>query len=583
MSVIVYLFLVCMFWETSTAASSCQITKIAENTSANAVSLTWSLGDCVSKVDYVFVEVNHTSWRACFNKSSDRTEGAGHQVFNVSYTRIDISRLYPYSTYSAVLKAMKGESVLGEGQIDFTTDSDVPDIKPKTKLQGESDTYKHTIRFFWDDPSPQDCIYQNGRKDGYWVELRGADPWVTEPLIIRNQSVTGNEFYVGDLMPYTSYKLRVYSKNVGDLINQNVYLVLQERTKPSIPSLPVNLSSSTISESSIYLSWKPAYPPTGLIQEYRVRQGAFLPGSDVAWSKEISVDTGHHTACTSQSHRNEGYVCYVVNDLQPSTTYVFQVQTVNKDVDSPSDWSRSTTSETASPILVPTEVSPSQVKEETTPTSLVHPTETGDNTALVIVLCLVVAAVILGIVSAFLVYKFKLDKLKERLRMEHSISLSRLESSYGPGSISTQGTNYTVSPASIQNRRLPEPPPDQVSVQQFQYPGYLDMSTASRRNSRSARSMNNQMLDSEDMDGYLKPTFPQTDLSSRPVADDRFSTIPTESYGTTTSSQHWETSRDVTSVRPDLLPPGNIDRSSPASLNSSNSHNQLIISKSVDI
>ena len=40
-------------------------------------------------------------------------------------------------------------------------------------------------------------------------------------------------------------------------------LLLQERTLPTQPESPGNLSLRVISERSVFLTWRPAYPHTG--------------------------------------------------------------------------------------------------------------------------------------------------------------------------------------------------------------------------------------------------------------------------------------------------------------------------------
>jgi len=596
-----------------------------DESSPTTMKASWSWQTCASDLHHYRVKVTHLSWLACQNGEYDRDEITGVKDYEVSYPSLDMSGLYPYSNYLLKLQAVdSGGSIIAEKEAEFSTPSDVPDTKPRpSSIQGGSETYPHSIRFYWLEPADKECRHQNGRQNGYWVELRGLDPWVIEPHIIINQTIKGGDFFVDDLKPYTSYMLRVFSMNVESLINQNVYLELQERTKPWAPSPPQNVSCSSISESSIYLSWRPDYPRTGLIMQYIVRRG-----QQSRWSTQLSVDTTLYKACTDDTLRRDGHVCYVINDLEAATEYEFQVQTVNKDIQDPSKWSKSAVCRT-----------------DKEPTGVVHPTSSpkpsipppsadtdkkeapvdnqGGNTVVVVILCLAGIVVILVIILAFIIFKFKLKKLKERLQLEQSINMSRMDSIYTEGSILSHQQDNISTNTSIQARRLPEPPPDNHVYQQpytgaAQQRGYLDMSAGSRRNSKLSSSSHGGEIsgvDPLDLDGYLKPTFQPPDVSrSYPVweRDDGGvgtvrEAIPAESYGsvpqpTAVSANYphhqagWATDSgsgggkaSSQTHQPDLIPqvaPDGSAGSSSASLNfddPQDQHAQLIISKSIDI
>lgn len=581
-------------------AIECSISQVETRVGSTSATVSWSIGDCISSVDRYVVVVEHLNWLACLLPTND-SEESGKRNLEIFQTRLELTRLYPYSTYSVEIRALDPyKTVLDTYKFDLTTKSDVPDTKPTVKLQGGSLVYSQSVRFNWNAPGQDQCRHQNGRQDGYWVELRGLDPWVLEPFVLTNQSVSGLFYHAGDLLPYTSYMLRVFSQNVGGLVNKNLYLELQERTGAQVPAPPVNVSASPVSDASVYLSWKPAYPRTGLIEKYVVREGVVEEDGKHVWSKQISVNTVHHEACSDKLHRSEGFVCYVISQLLPATNYIFQIQTINKGIETGSGWSESvfatTHHEQRSRPSPPFNGSQGSAVTQQ-PATTASPNQDNSSWTLVVVFLVVGGVVVLGTVSAVLIYKLKLDKLKARLELEHSISLGRLDSTYGPyspPSTSTQATSYAVSPNSfIQDRRLPEPPPvkpgDHVYAQPYTQQGYLDMSLG--RFSGIFRTGDPEYTVGEgaggggevgggegdsglnDMDGYLRPTFKQKtcDVEEK---DPSVACVPAASYG----------EAGQLSSRPDLLPPpGSFDRSSPSSLTSSSSNHPLVISKSVDI
>lgn len=507
------------------ARSSCDLGPLlASNLTASSVLLTWSSGTCARDVASYSVQVTHQSWQACpdnLEPSSDSTAGSGVLDYSVSFTMLPVTRLYPYSSYVAVVKglAAKGE-LLAEAKVEFQTEADVPDTRP-SPLTNQSITYQRGIKFVWSEENHPECIHRNGRSDGFLVELFGVDEWVVGPVSLDQNTFQGTQFYAANLLPYTTYKLRVYNRNIGGLVNQQIYLDIQERTLPAKPESPGNLSLRVISERSVFLSWSPAYPNTGLIEQYELRLGEFKDeGDEPSWSRLVNVSIAHHRACQDTHNRSaeqlagQVVVCYVVDNLLPGTQYALQVRTWNQDVAEPSPWSALTTGRTESVEYSTELIVPTQESSESTPSIPgVSSPEGMGSSSLIIILCLAGAAVVFIVIIFLVIYKLKYDRLKARLRLQQSLS----EPGYTPaGSTHTQGTSYSSSPTTysptslswdIQTRRLPEPPPVKAGSDPFYTeayemaklpPGYLDMSP-SRRASR---------LEGEDVEGYLRPTFP---------------------------------------------------------------------------
>ena len=186
---------------------------------------------------------------------------------------------------------------------------------------------------------------------------------------------------------------------------------------------------------------------------------------------------------------------------------------------------------------------------------------------LTLVVGLLFGLVFLGVTVTALVYKLKIVRLKQQMRSEelwnhgrdpgelsHSVSyvggaststrFSDLNATYSTyATISAASLNTSFAAAEIQARRLPEPPPGPAAGNraalvtepeycyasyelealpgpgQGQGPGYLDMSRSpSRRHSATLEStrIQEELQEEEctDTEGYLRPTFPNTDLLS---------------------------------------------------------------------
>lgn len=185
-------------------------------------------------------------------------------------------------------------------------------------------------------------------------------------------------------------------------VNEHEPLEIQERTLPDRPMAPVNISSSSSTNTSIFLSWSPSYPPTGQIEKFQLRVGnpSSDPSSNPRWTGNIPMEANHK--CTHDSNR----FCYSVRNLEPGTEYIFQIRAKNLDVSSWSRWSQSLKTQTEADDSTPNKVI-------TTPVipSVPIPTENVakiNSNTLVIVLCLAGGILLMGVLVTALIYKLKI-------------------------------------------------------------------------------------------------------------------------------------------------------------------------------
>ena len=308
-------------------------------------------------------------------------------------------------------------------------------------------------------------------------------------------------------------------------------------TRPRPPELE-RISVKVISSRSVLLSWLPPYPPTGELDSFQV-------ASIVSGERRSSVNVSLAHKCSPA----EEQICYLFDDLSPGTSYGFQVRVWNRGQPQPSEWSQTVTV-TTSPV---TESPESEETETETVLPLVSPEDPAttlptlskpeqkghsDHT-IIIILCLTFGLIFISVLVTALIYKLKIVRLKQQMRSEEIWNqgrdlnnLSHSASYLGSASVTTQLSNisaYAVSmntsiQSEIQGRRLPEPPPVRNRAEQEnQYseayeldhlPGgrYEEMSP-SERSSRVMESTVLQEEESCDTDGYLRPTFPNFDLS----------------------------------------------------------------------
>lgn len=83
--------------------------------------------------------------------------------------------------------------------------------------------------------------------------------------------------------------------------------------------------------------WQPSEPPTGQIAKYKVKYGPLADPMD--WKAELEV--ANQTNYCSKMSEQFNFVCVEVHGLMSNTTYVFQVQSFNENVEKGSEFSPS--------------------------------------------------------------------------------------------------------------------------------------------------------------------------------------------------------------------------------------------------
>jgi len=274
----------------------------------------------------------------------------------------------------------------------------------------------------------------------------------------------------------------------------------------------------------------------------------------------------------------------VIPDLEPNQ-YVLEVQTKNKKVDSPSDYSRSFRFDIRDPAAgeksegnyTKYEIISPMGRDDVLKESDEDANGSGQPETWVLVVGLLFAVVLIGALGAFLAYKIKVKRIKLEFQRQSSALSFGLNRHSSAGLTENSGVNYNASisglttvtdfstvgrssrnsgrmaqwrmqqqqrQAEIQSRRLPEPPPIETAIDEEEDEAetdneYVDVMPKQSSPGDLVREILNETQltraedsshlsrtdSSDDIDGYLRPTF-RRDVQSNLTSDPMFSSTP---------------------------------------------------------
>lgn len=546
---------------------SCAITELTHhNATSTSVTLTWKLS-CPQQLINYEVNQEHVRFLACSSSSALNSSPDYEESITTTSNQVVLINLKPYSRYKVgIVARLRDGSSVSQYLDDVETLSDVPQTKPEP-AHPSSTTFNQAIHFYWSAPSRQKCENQQGIPDGYYYELWGLDEWVKKKVPLQHGVLSQNvlEYYAQRLTAYTSYKLLVFALNQGFLYNKNLPLELTNRTLSHIPAPPSLQNASPTSPESIHLRWAPKYPPTGIITQYIVRYGTLENANNqTVWRGELEVSQDDNYC-----HHSPPSFCHVIHDLQANQTYAFQIKAYNDNVTQGSKYSDILYATTDPDPSLTTFSSPSTSSEKGVENekSGVENENSALDTPVIALIASLVIILVLALIGTAIVYRVKMKKLKMRYEQRLSDSVQN----YGEAaSVSTNMTtaNYIASVASqieeIQSRRLPEPPPSRnKSLERH----YCDIGVENLRQQPDLLEHGNKYKREreEDLEGYLKPTFPRIREEENQIeenGDEKHKTvIPTESYVTAVQfveqqqqEQGYDKPRLVTTAKNESLP-----------------------------
>lgn len=403
-----------------------------EELSPKETKLSWTVHPECSDDNLQFeISVKLVNVKACHNGLNYDKKSS---VFKTNRTEYLVSDLLPFSEYHIkIVPAVNAIGIDLSANISLTMPDGMPNVAPIASSR-RPDSYVQALKFYWQ--NPEECEKQNGMADGFYVELWGADPWVwtpKKPIESHNVPKGISFFYFQSLLSFTHYKVKVFSKNSNGKWNPNVPLEMTAQTLPTDPEPPTNIKL-TPSIRSVHLSWRPPYPPTGDVTLYKVRYGIpdeMEPEKDhkIVWKSSQNVPPTNLCISDNKSENNTltHPICSVISDLEPNTTYVFELSTFHKD---------KIPSQSSLPLRIRTNLEPKidnttkndPLESTRTPRANNSIMENGSgnpasgetNQALTIILIMLAVVVVLIIAITVFVYKIKVKKLRMRYEQQNS-------------------------------------------------------------------------------------------------------------------------------------------------------------------
>ncbi len=242
------------------------------------------------------------NYRVYRHATMDSPPDAGTIVAIVTGTSATVTGLTHSTTYYFTATALSTASVESDHstRISVSTKTLLPTIPDNLRATAVGGTW---VELAWDasTPPPGSTIAQ------YDLAKMIANPWGESPYWIYNGPLL--TFRYEGLTPNTEYKFKVRARdNAGRTseLSSPAVVVMTTQDDPTPPPVPANLAANPLSSISIRVSWD-AVEDTG---------GSGLAGYELFMNGEL------YTTTTSIYH--------VVENLQPATTYSFQIQAADQ-------------------------------------------------------------------------------------------------------------------------------------------------------------------------------------------------------------------------------------------------------------
>ncbi|XP_024908970.1 receptor-type tyrosine-protein phosphatase S isoform X9 [Cynoglossus semilaevis] len=264
-------------------------TPVVSETTATSVTITWDSGN-PDPVTYYIIQ-----YRAKSPDSKYET------VDDITTTRYSIGGLYPNTEYEIRVSAV---NTIGQGPpsepVETRTGEQAP-ASPPRNIQAQIIS-QNTMMVRWEEPEEP-----NGQIKGYRVYYTMDDSqpmslWqihnVQDSIITTIQSLVPQETYAIKVLAFTSVGDGPFSEPIHVKVLQGV------------PGQPSKFRPGAVADTSIELTWEPAYEKEGIIS-YELRY------SEVSFGSQQMKKTFGPTSS------------YVVEGLQPNTEYQFTLAAIS--------------------------------------------------------------------------------------------------------------------------------------------------------------------------------------------------------------------------------------------------------------
>ena len=190
--------------------------------------------------------------------SDASTVATGHNS-----TVYSVMGLHPFSVYSFKVVAVNGVGLSQESEQSYymITLREVPSGKPT--ITSAHNTSSDSIFLAWEPPHPGTL---HGEFLGYQLSYRERDLDRENNTVVDIKGPGAREFTIKSLRVFTQYLVSLEVRNPEGLGPATTVVVM---TDEGVPSAPLNVSTHSITNTSVTVTWEQPSDPNGVIEGYR--------------------------------------------------------------------------------------------------------------------------------------------------------------------------------------------------------------------------------------------------------------------------------------------------------------------------
>ena len=190
--------------------------------------------------------------------SDASTVATGHNS-----TVYSVMGLHPFSVYSFKVVAVNGVGLSKESEQSYymITLREVPSGKPT--ITSAHNTSADSLFLAWEPPHPSTL---HGEFLGYQLSYRERDLDKENNTVVDMKGPGAKEFTIKNLRVFTQYLVSLEVRNPEGLGPATTVVVM---TDEGVPSAPLNVSTHSITNTSVTVTWEQPNDPNGVIEGYR--------------------------------------------------------------------------------------------------------------------------------------------------------------------------------------------------------------------------------------------------------------------------------------------------------------------------
>ena len=216
----------------------------------------WSLTPRIF-YDYFFLFKVRKGEQTEWSDASSVATGHNSTVYSVT-------GLHPFSVYSFKVVAVNGVGRSQESEQSYymITLREAPSGKPT--ITSAHNTSSHSIYLAWEPPHPSTL---HGEFIGYRLTYRERDANKSSASLVNIKGPNTTQYTIKNLLVFTQYLVTLEVRNPEGLGPATTVVVM---TDEGVPSAPLNVSTHSITNTSVTVTWQQPSQPSGVIQGYRL-------------------------------------------------------------------------------------------------------------------------------------------------------------------------------------------------------------------------------------------------------------------------------------------------------------------------